>query len=200
MTSSSRTKTAPSLRHDGRIEATDVRIDSRACSAEVGPGTCPHRFRHLLTVVLDDEWGKPTSGTRWTNEQLLFHMVFGYMIAQRLLLLVRLFGRLPDRISRRFARMLNAATPIFDVVNYYGSCLAAGFYNRKRMGAKLNRVVDALQRSLNREDDNAFGRGMHYPTRWDPYFHDYMTVADIYRYPGQHYDHHRRQLTLAKLP
>jgi hypothetical protein len=27
-----------------------------------------------------------------------------------------------------------------------------------------------------------------------------MTVADIYRYPGQHYDHHRRQLTLEKLP
>jgi hypothetical protein len=24
-------------------------------------------------------------------------------------------------------------------------------------------------------------------------------LADIYRYPGQHYDHHRRQLTLTKL-
>jgi hypothetical protein len=26
-----------------------------------------------------------------------------------------------------------------------------------------------------------------------------MTLADIYHYAGQHYDHHRRQLTLATL-
>ena len=41
-----------------------------------------------------DAWAKPTGGTRWTNEQLLFHMVFGYMIVQRLLILVRVFSRL----------------------------------------------------------------------------------------------------------
>ena len=40
---------------------------------------------------------------------------------------------------------------------------------------------------------------MHFPVGWDPYFRDYMTLADIYRYPGQHYDHHRRQLTLTNL-
>ncbi|WP_440446560.1 hypothetical protein [Nocardia amamiensis] len=28
-------------------------------------------------------------------------------------------------------------------------------------------------------------------------FADYMTLADIYAYPGRHYDHHRRQLTLT---
>jgi DinB family protein len=155
-------------------------------------------FHHLLAIA-DDDWAKPTSGTRWTNEQLLFHMVFGYMIVQRLLLIVRFFGRLPDAVGRGFAQILNAATPPFDVINYHGSCLAARIYNRKRMEAKLDRVIDALERSLKREGDNAFRRGMHYPTRWDPYFHDYMTLADIYRYPGQHYDHHRRQLTLTKL-
>ena len=34
---------------------------------------------------------------------------------------------------------------------------------------------------------------MHFPVGWDPYFKDVMTVADVYRYPTQHYDHHRRQ-------
>ena len=34
-------------------------------------------FHRLLAMATDDDWGKPTSGTRWTNEQLLFHMVFG---------------------------------------------------------------------------------------------------------------------------
>jgi DinB family protein len=156
-------------------------------------------FHHLVNIAGEDDWGRPTCGTRWTNEQLLFHMVFGYMIVQRLLILVRVFGRLPDRLSRAFAWMLNAATVPFHVINYRGSCLAASFYNRKRMAAKLDRVIDALQRSLVRESTGAFGRGMHYPINWDPYFRDYMTLGDIYRYPGQHYDHHRRQLTLEKL-
>ena len=37
---------------------------------------------------------------------------------------------------------------------------------------------------------------MHFPVGWDPYFNDVMTIRDVYRYPTQHYDHHRRQLTL----
>ena len=154
-------------------------------------------FQRLLAVANNDDWTKPTSGTRWTNEQLLFHMVFGYMVVRRLLILVRVFGRLPDPVSGGFARMLNAATTPFHVINYYGSCAAALVYNRRRMGKQMNRIIGRLQRSLAREQDAAFGRGMHYPPQWDPYFSDYMTLADVYRYPGQHYDHHRRQLTLS---
>jgi len=156
-------------------------------------------FQHLLTLVDQGEWDKSTVGTRWTNEQLLFHMVFGYMVVQRLLLLVRLFGRLPAWVSRGYARILTAATQPFHVVNFYGTCSAASFYNRNRMGAKMDRTIAALQRSISREDDDAFRRGMFFPTHWDPYFHDFMNLADIYRYPGQHYDHHRRQLQLTRL-
>jgi hypothetical protein len=108
-------------------------------------------------------------GTRWTNEQLLFHMVFGYMIVQRLLILVKAFSRLPDQVSRVFARVLNAATKPFDVINYYSSCAADLVYNRRRMGAKMDRVIAALQRKLARESDDALQRGMHFPTRWDPF-------------------------------
>jgi DinB family protein len=154
-------------------------------------------FHQLLALATDDDWNRPTAGTKWTNEELLFHMVFGYMVVQRLLPLVRAFGYLPHSFSRGFARILNAATTPFDVVNYRGSCLAARVYNRKRMAAKLDRVIDFLKRSINRQHDNAFRRGMHFPTRWDPYFREYMTLADVYLYPGQHYDHHRRQLTLS---
>jgi hypothetical protein len=47
-------------------------------------------FNRLL-VEADREapWENPTRGTRWNNEQLLFHMVFGYMVVQRLLILVK---------------------------------------------------------------------------------------------------------------
>ena len=68
-------------------------------------------FQHLTEMADDDDWIKPTKGTRWNNEELLFHMALGYMVVQRLLLLVRLFDRLPDSVSRRYARMLNAVTP-----------------------------------------------------------------------------------------
>jgi hypothetical protein len=157
-------------------------------------------FHHVMSLVNDDEWDKPTSRTRWTNEELLFHMVFGYIFVQRgLLRLVRIFGRLPDWISRWYMAVLNAATAPFDRINFYGTRAAAVVYNRKRMAAELDRVIDALQRSLAREDDGALQRGMHFPARWDPYFRDYMTLADVYQYMGEHYDHHRRQLTLAKI-
>jgi hypothetical protein len=154
---------------------------------------------HRLLAEADrtDAWAKPTRGTRWNNEQLLFHMVFGYMVVLRLLSLVRVFGRLPDRVSRVYARALDNATTPFHAINYYGSCAAALVYNRRRMGAKLDRVIASLQRKLERESDGAFHRGMHFPPRWDPFFTGYMTLADVYRYPGRHFDFHARQLALS---
>ena len=34
-----------------------------------------------------------------------------------------------------------------------------------------------------------------FPPGWDPYF-GFMSLADVYRYPARHFEHHRRQLTL----
>ena len=45
--------------------------------------------------------------------------------------------------------------------------------------------------------EHELDRGMHFPTGWDPYFNDYMTLRDVYHYPTQHYDHHRPQLTIT---
>ncbi len=173
----------------------DRSVDRRALAADLERARLD--FRRLLTEAeRENSWKQPTLGTRWTNEQLLFHMVFGYMIVQRLLFLVRLFDWLPDPVGRIFARLLNVFTRPFHAVNYYGSCAATLVYNRRRMGAKLDHVIAALQRDLNGEQETAFHRGMHYPTRWDPFFNDYMTLEDIYHYPGQHFDFHRRQLTI----
>ena len=171
---------------DGTIDRGEIAADLERARVEF----------HRLLVERHDAWTKPTRGTRWTNEQLLFHMVFGYMVVQRLLVLVRVFSRLPDAASRVFARILNAATSPFDVINYYGSCAGALVYNRHRMGAKMDRVIASLQRKLVRESDDSLRRGgMHFPTRWDPFFKDYMTLEDVYRYPGKHSDFHKRQQT-----
>ena len=66
------------------------------------------------------------------------------------------------------------------------------------MARLMDRVISSLETSLQRESDTALDRGMHFPVGWDPYFKDFMTLRDVYHYPTQHYEHHRRQLTLAK--
>ena len=43
-------------------------------------------------------------------------------------------------------------------------------------------------------------RGMAFPSRWDPFLADYMTLADVFRYPMRHVDFHQRQLTIGDSP
>jgi hypothetical protein len=141
---------------------------------------------------------RATLGTRWTNQQLLFHMVFGYMVVRRLLLLVHAFGRLPDGASRAFAGLLNSGTRPFHLVNYLGSCGGALVFHGPRLVRQLDRTLDALHRHLDAETDEALQRRMHFPVGWDPFFADTMGLFEVYHYGTQHYDFHRRQLTLER--
>jgi hypothetical protein len=169
-------------------------MDRRAVREEMQrAGQTYHRLLDHATVA---DLRRPSNGTRWTNEQLLFHMLLGYLIVRALLMLARTLGRLPDGASASFARLLDAARTPFDVINYAGSCLGARIIPGSRMEDKLDSVVAALGRRLEREPDSALRRGMHYPTSWDPFFASYMTLYDLYRYPSRHFDFHRRQLTL----
>lgn len=156
-----------------------------------------HRLVADATVV---ELRRRTEGTRWTNQQLLFHMVFGYMIVRRLLPLVHGFGRRPDRYSRWFAAVLNAGTVPFHGINYLGSCGGALVFHGPRLTRQLDRTLDRLHQRLDAETDAMFARRMHFPVGWDPFFRDTMTVDEVYRYATQHYDFHRAQLTLERDP
>ncbi|MFE0458294.1 DinB family protein [Kitasatospora sp. NPDC058965] len=122
-------------------------------------------FHDLLASADEDDLSRPTLGTRWTNEQLLFHMLFGYMVVRSLLVLARVFGRLPSGVSRAYARLLNAATRPFDVINYLGPCVAVYLYGHRRMGAKADRVIASLHKQLEGESEANLALGMHYPVR-----------------------------------
>jgi DinB superfamily len=156
-------------------------------------------FHCLLDNATSAELRAGTDGTKWTNEQLLFHMLFGYLLVQNMLILVRAFTRLPRRVSKAFAATLNAATRPFHVVNYLGSLGGARVLGHARMERLMDFVIGRLQRSVIAASEEGLDRGMHFPVGWDPYFNDYMTLRDVYHYATQHYDHHRRQLTLASL-
>ena len=154
-------------------------------------------FHGLVSDATPADLRRPTNGTRWTNRQLLFHMLFGYLVVRALLVLVRVFGVLPDEASKAFARVLDSAHWPFHLINYLGSCAGAQIIPPRRMTQMLDGVIAALQQHLQRETSSSLRRGMHYPTTWDPFFADYMTLADIYRYPTQHFRFHQRQLTLT---
>ena len=139
-----------------------------------------------------------SNGTRWTNEQLLFHMLFGYIIVRRLVHLVRFFGRLPDRVGRAFAGALNEGTRPFHWVNYLTSCIGAWVFRGDRMVRELDRTISALHERLDRESDAALTSVMHFPTGWDPFFADTMSLAEGYRYGTLHFEFHQRQLTLEE--
>ena len=71
-------------------------------------------FHHLVDHATVADLRRPSDGIRWTNEQLLFHMLFGYLITRTLLVLARTFGQLPDRASAEFVRLLDAARTPFE--------------------------------------------------------------------------------------
>ena len=84
-------------------------------------------FHALLEQSTPDALSRPSKGTRWTNRQLLFHMLFGYLITRNLRIVVLVVSRAPLGVQAGFARLLDAATRPFDQINYLGPV-------RRRMG------------------------------------------------------------------
>jgi len=152
-------------------------------------------FAQHVAEMSADDLRRRSNGTRWTNRQLLFHMLFGYLIVRALMVMIKIFGVLPRGASKPFAALLDFLTPGFHRVNYLGSVVGGRILTPQRMLHRLLRVTAAIERDLVRQTERSLGRGMYYPTRWDPYFNSYMTLADLYRYPGQHFDHHDLQLS-----
>ncbi|HET7475285.1 MAG TPA: DinB family protein [Dermatophilaceae bacterium] len=171
-------------------------LDREAVAAELD--RCRADLHRLLASAPADQLARRSNGTRWTNEQLLFHMVFGFLVVRRLLPLVRVVSRLPTPVGATFARLLDAGRAPFHLVNYAGSCGGALVFNRRRMGWLCDRTVTGLTASLRSEPEERLRAGMPFPTSWDPYFTAFMTLAEVYRYPVLHYDHHRAQLSLDR--
>jgi hypothetical protein len=151
-------------------------------------------FHELVRRASAEDLHRRTTGTRWTNRQLLFHMVFGYLIVRSLMPLVHTLGRLGW--SRRFAAILNSLRRPFHVINYLGSVGGGQLLSPAAMTRLMDRTINALQRKFAIETDNSLNLIMHFPPAWDPYFNPTMSVLDVYHYGTQHFDHHKRQLTL----
>jgi hypothetical protein len=172
----------------GAVDRASVVADLMACRDDLD---------RLLAAATPGRLRARTNGTRWTNEQLLFHMVFGFLVVRRLLPLVRLVSVLPPWVGRAFAALLDSGRVPFHWVNYAGSCGGALVFNHIRMRWLCHRTIAHLVAAIENEPEARLQRGMPFPTTWDPYFRPVMSLADVYAYPVLHYAHHRAQLTLA---
>lgn len=90
---------------------------------------CRDDLHTLLATASPAQLRRPSNGTKWSNEQLLFHMVFGFLIVRRLLPLVRVVSRMPRWVGRSFAGLLDAGRVPFHWINYAGSCGGALVFN-----------------------------------------------------------------------
>jgi hypothetical protein len=156
----------------------------------------PGDYRRLLSIATPAQLRQRTDGTRWTNQEMLFHLLIGYLVVRTLLPLVWLISRLPPRAGRGFAATLNAAARPFHLVNYVGSVLGGHALRLPWMARLFEASCLALAARLGRRTESDLARTMPFPSRWDPFFTSRMSLLDIYHYPWQHYEFHRRQLTL----
>lgn len=155
-------------------------------------------LRTLVTGATPADLARGSAGTRWTNAELLWHMVFGYLLAEMLtVVVIPIAARLPRPVGLGFAALLDAGSRPFHVVNYVGSVVGARVVGTARTPAAMDWVAARLIASHASMDARRRGLAMPFPLRWDPYFTATMTTTDVLHYATVHYRHHRGQLTLA---
>jgi hypothetical protein len=60
-------------------------------------------FSDLVSKATPADMRRRSNGTRWTNRQLLFHMLFGYLLVHNLQALVAVLTRVARRSGRVIA-------------------------------------------------------------------------------------------------
>ena len=151
-------------------------------------------FHTLLDSLSENDLRKKSHNPGWTNGEILAHMIFGFIILNALLPMARLWGLLPKRASKIFARVLNALTVPFNWVNGLGARLQAQVFTYNRIGKVYDWIYFSLVRQINLIKDDEWERGMYYPTHWDSNFSDFMTIEKLFHYPVIHFNFHLKQI------
>jgi hypothetical protein len=147
-------------------------------------------FHALLDSLSDADLQKESRNPPWTNQQILFHMVFGFFLLPSLIVIALLFARLPKSLSKRFATLLNGAVGPFNAINSLGPQGGGRLFTRRGLRKTFDLVYTLIVRLLQLLPEAELKRGMHYPTKWDPLFSDYMTLGEICQFPMKHFYFH----------
>ena len=160
--------------------------------------TAQQEFHEMMAMVPNEAWTAPSKNPGWTNGQLLFHILLGFILVRPLASLLVFSGHLPGSWSRVFAGLLDWSTPLFHRINAIGPRAAARILGRRGVARKFDQVHRGVLALLERVQPRQWALAMHYPVRWDPRFRQDMGLEDLFRYPVSHLRHHRSQLRTTK--
>jgi hypothetical protein len=151
-------------------------------------------FHSVVDHLPDSSWIKTSANPPWTNGQVLFHITLAFILLPFLLPLARVFGRLPPILSKLFAGLLDLGTTLFNWANGLGPRAGGLVFTRTRLLKKYDSLHLYAVNNLHGLDSSELQRGMFYPRKWDPMFRDFMTLADLFRYPAMHMEHHLQHI------
>jgi hypothetical protein len=151
-------------------------------------------FHALLDSFSENDLRRQSRNPGWTNGEILTHMTFGFIILNALLPMARVWGYFPGWTSKIFAWTLNAFTTPFNWVNALGARFQARVFTYPRIGAVYDWAHFSLMKQINSIKEEEWERGMHYPTRWDSNFSDFMTIEKLFHYPVIHFHFHLGQI------
>jgi len=155
------------------------------------------RFHAILDSMSDTDLRKPSLNPGWTNGEILFHMLFGFILLLSLVPMVRVFGRLPKGFSKPLAVVLNLGTIPFNWINGLGPRAGGRVFGRARLGKVYDWVNARLMLRWQSVKAHEWQHGMYYPDHWDALFSPYMTLEKLAYYPTIHFNFHTGQLAQA---
>ena len=159
------------------------------------------RFHALLGALRGTDWRAPSRNPGWKNGEIATHIVFGFVLQLLLVPIVRLWSRLPRDSSKWFAWLLNAAIVPFNWLNAVGARAQSALASPESLGRIMDRIMPRLSNMIGSLRPDDLGGGMYFPHCWDPVsFREYMTLAEVLRYPLTHFDFHVGQIVQRSAP
>ena len=165
--------------------------------AELALAHC--RFHKLLDSLSEVDWEARSRNPAWTNGQLVYHIMFAFMLIPSLFWMIKFWSKLPRSYARRFAQILDFTTPVFNRINALGPRGQASIFGRKRAGTIFDYIYRSILKKVDSLRVDQWAAGMHYPRRWDPTFGDFMTFEALFKYPPAHLEHHLSQLSAGSV-
>jgi hypothetical protein len=153
-------------------------------------------FHDLLDELKEEDLNKPSKNPGWTNNEILAHMLFGFIIVNTLLPPLRIFGRLPEGLTKPFSWLLNSFTRPFNWINGLGARVQGKVFTGERLEKTFDQVIDSLMRKVEKINNNEWRNGMYYPDKWDSNFDEFMTLEKLFNYPIIHFAFHKNQLNI----
>jgi hypothetical protein len=142
----------------------------------------------MVASISEREWTEPSQNPGWTNGQIVFHILLGFILVMPLTRLLVFFGRLPALCSRIFAGILNLSTPLFNRINAMGPRAGARLLGRGSSPSSIRSMAPFSRGSIERAlpigqrqcTIRPVGtRASKHAWTWRPYCGIRLTIYDI---------------------